>query len=111
MPLRYGPVRQIDVVMLYDLDGNASLYPSGNYLLDKARDQVVLQSGVPIPIGERIINPIEITYTTGFDSVPGGIKASLLKLIAYLYEHRGDESVAIPADVLALWQPYRKLKL
>jgi hypothetical protein len=111
VPLRHGPVRQIDAVTLYDFEGNASLYPPSNYLLDKARDQVVLQSSAPIPTGERIINPIEITYTTGFDTVPGVIKTGLLMLIVRLYEHRGDENDAIPKEILDLWQPLMRIKI
>lgn len=111
LPLLHGPVRQIDAFTLFDIDGNASIYPASSYLLDKARDRVVLKTGAPIPRGERVINPIEITYTSGYENVPGAIKTGLLKLIAHHYEHRGDEGNRIPGDVLSLWQPFMRVKL
>lgn len=111
IPLRHGPIRQIDDFTLFDVDGNGSSYPVEHYLLDKARNLLALKSSAPTPKGERVVNPIEITYTTGYDTVPGSIKAGLLKLIAHLYEHRGDESNRIPADVLGLWQPYSRIKV
>lgn len=111
LPLRHGPVRQVDAFTLFDADGNGTLYPADQYLLDRARDHLVLKPGAALPMGQRAINPIEITYTTGYDIVPGVIKSSLLRLIAHLYEHRGDESVAIPKDVLGLWQPYMRVKV
>jgi hypothetical protein len=108
VPLRHGPVRQIDAFTLYDEVDNSTEYPAENYLLDRARDALVLKSGAPIPTGTRMVNLIEITYTAGFDTVPGAIKAGLLKLITHLYEHRGDEINPIPGDIQALWQPYRR---
>lgn len=109
--LWHGPVRQIDVFTLFDRDGNSSLYPTDHYLLDKVRDSVVLKEGVPLPKGERVINPIEITYTTGYEFIPGTLKTGLLKLITHLYEYRGDEGNSIPPDVLALWQPFMRVKI
>lgn len=111
VPLWHGPVRQIDALTLFDREGNASLYPASQYLLDKVRDRLVLQQGVPIPTGERVINPIEITYTTGYEIVPGAIKTGLLKLVAHLYEHRGDEGNPIPRDILGFWHPYTRVKI
>lgn len=58
-----------------------------------------------------MINPIEITYSTGYDTVSGAIKTGLLKLIAHLYEHRGDEGNLIPTDILGFWQPYTRIKI
>ena len=106
-----GPVCQIDAVTLFDVDENATIYPTNHYLLDKARDRLVLKSGAPIPEGTRIINPIEITYTTGYELIPGVIKTSLLKLITHLYEHRGDENSGLPSDVMELWRPFIRVKL
>lgn len=109
--LRQGPVRQIDALTLFDVDENATVYPATHYLLDKARDRLVLKSRAPIPQGTRIINPIEITYTTGYEIIPGVIKSGLLKLITHLYEHRGDENSGLPSDVMELWRPFMKVKL
>lgn len=111
VPLWHGPVRQIDAFTLYDQAGNASVYSAAHYLLDQARDRIVLQPGAPLPSGERVINPIEITYSTGYDTVSGAIKTGLLKLIAHLYEHRGDEGNLIPTDILGFWQPYTRIKI
>lgn len=109
--LHHGPVRQIDAFNLYDPLGNSILYPSAYYSLDRIQDRLVLQPEAPIPQGTRIINPIEIIYTTGYEFIPGSIKAGLLKLIAHLYEHRGDEGNRISKDILALWQPFMKVRL
>lgn len=109
--LRHGPVRQIDSVLLFDSSGNSALYPASNYLLDRARDRLVLQAGAPIPQGNRVSNPIEITYTTGYESISGSLKTSLLKLIAHLYEHRGDESVPVPRDIVEFWRPYMRVRI
>jgi hypothetical protein len=109
--LLHGPVRQIDSFFLFDAEGNETVYPAEHYLLDKVRDQLVLKTGAPLPQGERAANPIEITYTVGYESIPGVIKTSLLKLVTHLFEHRGDENFTIPKNVLSLWLPYRKVKL
>jgi hypothetical protein len=106
-----GPVRQVDDFSLFDEDGNASLYPAENYWLDKSRDRLVLKTGAPIPQGTRGMNAIEITYTTGYEIVPGALKAGMLKLIAHLYEHRGDDVAAIPIDILGLWQPFKRVRI
>ncbi len=109
--LFHGPVRQIDTFTLWDAEGNTSDYPSDQYLLDAVRNQIVLKPGAPLPQGTRVANPIEITYTTGHEFIPGPIKTGLLKLVAHLYEHRGDEkSETIPPDILSLWQPYRRIR-
>lgn len=109
--LWHGPVRQIDSFLLYDAEGNATAYPAEHYLLDTVRDQLVLKAGAPLPKGERVVNPIEISFSVGYESIPGVIKTSLLKLVAHLFEHRGDENTSVPKDILSLWQPYRKVKL
>jgi hypothetical protein len=111
LSLRHGPVRQIDAFTLFDADGNGMDYPENQFLLDKVRDRLVLKPGAPIPIGQRAVNPIEITYTAGYEIVPGAIKAGLLRMIAHLYEHRGDENVPVPRDVLGFWQPYTRIKI
>lgn len=111
VPLCHGPVRQIDGFSLFDRDGNAFVYPSDFYLLDRTRDKVILQAGAPVPKGERVVNSIEITYTTGYEIVPGAIKTGLLKLLAHLYEHRGDDNVPISKDALGFWQPYMRVKI
>lgn len=111
VPLRHGPIRQIDGFSLFDRNGNTTVYPSDFYLLDRIRDRVILQTGASVPRGERVVNPIEITYTTGYEIVPGAIKSGLLKLLAHLYEHRGDDNTPLPKDVLAFWQPYMRVRV
>ncbi len=109
--LQNGPVRQIDAFTLWDAEGNASDYPAEQYLLDPVRNQIVLKAGAPLPQGNRMVNPIEITYTTGHEFIPGPIKTGLLKLVTHLYEHRGDDNnETIPIEVLSLWQPYRRIR-
>ena len=109
--LHHGPVRQIDAFNLYDASDNVTLYSPTYYALDRIRNRLALQSEAPLPQGTRLINPIEIVYTTGYEFIPGSIKAGLLKLIAHLYEHRGDTSSRIPNEILALWQPFMKVRL
>ena len=109
--LHPGPVRQIDAFNLYDASDNMTLYSETYYALDRVRNRLVLQPEAPIPHGTRLINPIEIIYTTGHEFIPGSIKAGLLKLIAHLYEHRGDTSSRIPNEILSLWQPFMKVRL
>lgn len=42
-----------------------------------------------------------ITYETGFESLPKGIKIDLMRLVAYMYENRGDDpSIAAFASQL-----------
>jgi len=109
--LQHGPVRQIDAFNLYDASDNVTLYSPTYYALDRVRNRLVLKIDAPLPQAARLINPIEIIYTTGYEFIPGSIKAGLLKLIAHLYEHRGDEGNRIPKDILALWQPFMKVRL
>lgn len=111
MTLLHGPIRQIDAFQLFDAQGTPTDYPIDQYYLDIVRSQVVLKSGAPLPQGTRGVNPIEITYTTGHEFIPGAIKTGLLKLVAHWYEHRGDESsTLLPIDILSLWQPYQRIR-
>jgi hypothetical protein len=110
IPLRHGPVRQIDAFNLYDESDTITVYSSTHYSLDRIRNRLVLQPNAPVPQGARILNPIEVIYTTGYEFNPASIKAGLLKLIAHLYEHRGDDGNRIPNSILALWQPYMKVR-
>lgn len=54
-------------------------------------------------------NRYRIIYTTGYNPVPDDLKQAVLIQIAWLYEHRGEESVDVCAAARILADPYKRM--
>lgn len=103
-----GPVQSVTGVTQFARDGTSQVVSAGAYSLNAARD--VLAFDTPL-----IAFRVEIVYVTGYgdaSAVPKPLKQGMLAHIAALYEHRGDtQARAVPDAALALYHPYREIRL
>lgn len=76
--LPFGPV--ISITSLLDCEGNEITSVSYRVIGNNRKY-------LAYPCYENMT----ITYETGFDEVPKGIKIDLMRLVAYMYENRGDD--------------------
>lgn len=93
--LPYPPLASVVAVKTYDDNDEPAVWPSSNYHVDNktAPGRLALRMGGNIPLPTKIINGIEIEYTAGYGAsgdVPALIKQAILRIVAYMYEHRGD---------------------
>jgi uncharacterized phiE125 gp8 family phage protein len=100
------PLVQIQSVVLDGLALVASEYS----VTTNARDEKCLEIATP-GSGE-----IRIQYLAGsavdWNGIPEGIRFGILRYASHLYVNRdNDRTSAIPSAALALWQPYRKMRL
>lgn len=106
--LPMGPVSEVVSIVMVNQDGSTSTLDSSNYWLNAAKNAVVVNG---IFSGFRV----EITYNTGYGNaaaVPAPIKQGILSHIAFMYDFRGDYGEnAIPDQALALYRPYREVRL
>lgn len=106
-------VQSVSSITLFADDDSSSLWPSNNYYVDTASQpaRIVPRNSALWPQPTRSANGIRIDYVAGYGSaaaVPETIKTALKQLIAFWYEHRGDNStLPPPAAVCALLLPYR----
>lgn len=49
----------------------------------------------------------KIQYTAGMETVPDDLKQAILAQVAYLYEHRGDESKGVCEIAMLFAQPFK----
>ena len=121
------PLRSVTHVKVYDETDSATTWPASAYYVDGASEpgRLVARSGVSWPDPGRVANGIEILYVAGYaadDSgspsdytanVPRALRDGILRLVARLYEHRGDdpEAAVVQSGAAALWQPYRVRRL
>ncbi len=119
------PLQSIAHIKTYDEADAPTVFAASNYFTDNANapGRVVLRAGASWPVPGRSANGFEIQYVAGYGvaaDVPAAIKQGILAHIAHLYAHRGDDlqregqpdprAIAIPADALALYAPYRLLR-
>ncbi len=121
------PLRAVEQVTLYDDADQGTLWPAENYYLDRASEpgRLVLRSGAARPSPTRAANGIEIRYRAGYApdtsgspsdyvaNIPQALRDGMLRLIAALYERRGEspELVLGRSGAEALWAPFRVLRL
>ena len=115
------PVRTLDAVRIYKLDGTTRALDPAQFTLDKsdAPARLVFANGVP-PAPERAAAGIEIDITCGYGdapaSVPEPLRQAIRLLVAHWYENRGliavgSEVAMLPQSVASLTAPYRVLAL
>lgn len=113
------PVRSIQELRGYDLDGNSNIILSENYRLDNRIEPSALILNTNINFN-AFCNGIEIDMEvghgeTGID-IPSNITRAILVLIAHWYEFRGtlpagDETGLIPDGLEALLAPMKKVRI
>lgn len=106
--LPMGPVSSVTSVVIVNHDASMQTVDSTNYWLNAAQNALVLNTSL---IGFRV----EITYATGYGNaaaVPKPIKQGMLAHIAAMYDCRGEAGEALlPEQTVALYQPYREVRL
>jgi len=109
------PLVSVASVTLADRAGDASVLDADAYIVDTAAARIVLKSTSALPATLAEANAVAVAFTAGYgadaDDVPAAIRQAILAIVAELYEKRGDEAVAMPAQALSLLAPYRVLNL
>ena len=112
-----APVSSVSAITSFNDQDTETTFSSSKYYLDSTREpaRIYLRDGEAWPTGLRVANGLKIVYVAGYGSakadVPEAIRLSLLQLIAFNYEHRGDFEGTLrqPLMIQALLQPYRRL--
>lgn len=99
--------------------GVTAEYPAENYLTDTIGKpgRIVLKQGVSSPSTDRAANGIEIQFKAGYgataQNIPAALRQAIRQIIAYLYEHRGDDAgLALTASgAEMLLQPFRVMRI
>lgn len=112
------PLASVTSITTYDDSDASSVFATTGYYVDTASrpGKVVLRLGQAWPSTLRVANAIEVLYVAGYGaaatSVPAGLRRAMLKHVAWLYEHRGEEQdiAHIPAHIDAGYQPYSNIR-
>ena len=101
-----SPVTAVSSVVITDLDGNATALVSGtDYFIDLTVDPGrVRMQWMTVP---RFLQHVQIDFTAGYGAdatavnlaVPGLVHA-IKVMLAWLYEHRGDDDAADPPKIV-----------
>ena len=121
------PLRAVEAVTVYDEVDVGTSWAAANYYVDTASEpgRLVARSGVALPSPTRVANGIEIRYRAGYapddsgspsdyrSNIPQALRDGMKRLIAQLYEERGESAEAAigPSGAAALWAPFRVLQL
>lgn len=100
-----GPVNSVISVTLVERDGMESELDDSVYYLNPARTKLCFDA-------EPIAHRVEVIYEAGYEeaeAVPAAIKQGMLMHLAALYGDR--ESFSMPAEAIAIYQPFRKVSL
>jgi len=99
------------VVAIDGIDGSTGALPGGSYEIDidAAGDGWV-----------RIIGAsdakVSVRYRAGlahdWNGIPEALRLGIVRLVAHLYTHRDrDDAAGVPTAVVALWRPWRRMRL
>lgn len=101
--LPYGPI--ITVSSVKDIDGNDLPYEWDHFVVT-----LEPKSWSPTaPEAPQYVNTTT-TYDAGYATVPEGLKAVLLEVLAYLYENRGDVPFPVIQNLLYQIQPLKQYR-
>ena len=122
------PLLSIVHVKTYDDTDTATVWAASNYFVDTASEpgRLIARTGVALPEATRPAAGIEIRFVAGYaadesgspsdlvGNIPGGLIEGVRRLVAYLYENRGEcganEAAALSGATL-LWRPYQVKRL
>jgi uncharacterized phiE125 gp8 family phage protein len=114
--LPMGSVSSVTSVIITDDDGTATTQSTAIYntkLLENAC--VFLKNGECWTTSTRAIGQFQVNYVAGWAvaSVPDALTDAVQAQVAWLYEHRGDESgfTSISPVSMALMQGYRVMEI
>lgn len=115
--LPVAPVSTITALRIVDQSGASTTADAEAYKLvpDAHRPQLVSRSlTLPsIPVGGSAEIDFDAGYGADWTDIPANIAQATVHLAGFLYEHRLDAnaSVALPAAVLSLIEPYREIRV
>lgn len=86
MYLPNPPVISVESIEYTDIAGNTLTMPTSNYIVDNIDGEVAL---FDIPnFTPQVLNPIKISYTAGYTTLPQMIKEAMYLLIGHWYTNR-----------------------
>lgn len=117
--LRFGPLRELAAVRVYDGAGHTSAIDPAGFAIDAAAG-IIAAPCWSLPLPGRSLAGIELDLALGFGPLPSDVpellRHALRTLVAHWYENRGlaaiGASVALlPGSVAAMIASYRVLAL
>lgn len=105
-----APLMRIERVRLFDAQGQPFDLAPTLYRLDRLDPpHLLLDAAAPGP--GQAADGIQIDFVAGYGAtaadVPPPLVQAVRMLVARWFEHRGDSSAPLPADISALIEPYR----
>lgn len=109
--LSVRPVRSVSAVMGVPAEGSAFALPVDSYAIDIDRNgDGWIRVSQPGAAGR-----VRVTYRAGIaaapDGVPEAIRHGIIRLAGELYARRDGLEPRPPAAVVALWRPWRRMRL
>lgn len=114
LPIR--PAASLTSVKVYDRDDVAETV-TDQFDLEAGRSARLIWTEGRFPWPGRKANGIEVDYAAGFGAEPEdvaeGLRLAVKRLVAHAYLARDPETIAgpIPADVMGLLSPWRRVRL
>ena len=110
------PLQSVASVTLYGRDDTPTVLDGAVYQVDAVSQpgRVALKPGAGVFTDLRCINAVAIAFTAGYgdaSTVPAAIVQAILRVLAQLYAHRGDDAPPLDDTTLSLLAPYRTLNL
>lgn len=110
------PLQSVASVTLYGRDDAATVLDAAVYQVDAAAQpgRVALKPGAGVFTDLRCINAVAMAFTAGYgdaSTVPAPIVQAILRILAQLYAHRGDDAPSLDDATLSLLAPYRIVHL
>lgn len=110
--LKRLPVQSISAVEQVAADGTASLMTIADYAIDIDSDGIGWVRLHRNDGGSRF----RVTYASGlaaeWDELPAGLRQGIVRMAGYLYANRdGVDAGGPPSAVIALWRPYRRMRM
>ena len=115
-----APVQSVDSVTVFADDDTSTVFSPANYFLDTASEpaRLTLRRGAGAPVPTRAAGGIEVRFVAGYgdtqSDVPVALVEGIKRLVTYLFEHRDNAEPgagSMPANVQALFAPYRMVRL
>ncbi len=111
--LSTNPVQAISSVHAIAPDGTRRMLDTGDYLFDITADGCG-RVNLLVPVEEgRIAVGFVAGLAVDWESLPVGLRHGIIRLAAHSHRMRneGDSDGTPPAAMVALWQPWRRLRL
>jgi uncharacterized phiE125 gp8 family phage protein len=110
------PLQSVASVTLYGRDDAATVLDAAVYQVDAVSQpgRVALKPGAGVFTDLRCINAVAIAFTAGYgdaSAVPAPVVQAILRILAQLYVHRGDDAPPLDGATLSLLAPYRMVNL